>query len=577
MQLIIKFLFLVLAPIILTSSCQWRSSNQGVNIVNVPLSDEIATLDPANAYDTISASVIYQVYETLFEYHYLKRPYTLQPLLASGMPLIEDEGRRYTITIKEGIQYHDDPAFEGQPRFVTAQDFINQIKRLAYVPTRSNGWWLFDDKIVGLNEFRDQATTLKEFETLSVEGLQAPDDHTLIIQLHRPYPQLIYALSMGFSAPMPIEVIKYYNNFLNDRMVGTGPFILDQWTPMAGLKLKRNSNYRTSRYPTEGDRFSHQEGLLNDAGKTLPFVDGVQYHIIKEAQTRWLNFKTRKLDFLVIPKDNFGRAIDDSGQLTRELREQNIQLQVFPTFTYWWLAFNMKDPIIGKNPYLRKAIAHAIDMHRYVRMFTNNIGQVANSIYPPGIPGYDPSAQLPYSYDLDKAREYLSKAGFPNGKGLPPIKYDVRGASATNRQQGQFIENELAKIGITIESITNTYPAFLEKARSGQLQMWQDGWALDYRDAENVLQLLYSSNHPPGPNATYYNNPKFDELYEKLKLLEDGPEKFEIMKKLEAIVHEDLPWVMQYYTRNYILIHNRLKNYRHSDLIYNNIKYLRLD
>jgi oligopeptide transport system substrate-binding protein len=558
-------------------ACQRTHQHRGANIVNVPLSDEISTLDPANAYDTISASVIYQVYETLYEYHYLKRPYTLQPLLAAGMPIIEDEGKRYIIRIKPGIQYHDDPAFNGEPRFVTAHDFITQIKRVAFIPTRSNGWWLFDDKVVGLNEFRDRAKTLEDLYNLNVPGLRAVDDHTLVIELKRPYPQLIYALSMGFTTPIPIEAVKHYNNLLNERMVGTGPFFLESWMPMSGLKLVRNPTYRTSRYPTEGDRFSHQEGLLRDAGKTLPFVDGVQYHIIKEAQTRWLNFKTRKLDFLVIPKDNFGRAIDEQGQLTRELREQNIQLQVFPTFTYWWLSFNMKDPVIGSNVHLRRAIAHAIDINRYVRMFTNNIGQAANSIYPPGIPGYDPSAQLPYEYNLEKAKEHLALAGFPEGKGLPTIKYDVRGASATNRQQGQFIENELAKVGITVESITNTYPAFLEKARNGQLQMWQDGWALDYRDAENVLQLLYSKNHPPGPNATFYENAEFDALYEQLKLLEDGPEKFEIMKKLEAIVHNDLPWVMQYYTRNYILIHQRLKNYRHSDLIYNNIKYLRLN
>lgn len=557
-------------------SCDRSSKKIERNIVHVPLSDEVATLDPANAYDTISASVIYQVYETLFEYHYLKRPYTLQPLLAKELPIIEDDGKRYTIRIKEGIQYHDDIAFQGKPRTVKAQDFINQIKRLAYTPTRSNGWWLFDNKIVGLNEFRDKVTNLDEFFSTDVEGLSTPNDHTLVIQLKRPYPQLIYALAIGFSAPMPEEVIRHYDNFLNDSMVGTGPFMLDTWTPMSGLKLKRNPDYRTSRYPSEGDRIAHQEGLLKDAGKTLPFVDGVQYHIIKEAQTRWLNFKSRKIDFLVIPKDNFGRAIDDTGRLNPELAKEKIQLQVFPTFTYWWLSFNMKDPILGGNLYLRKAIAHAIDVDRYIRTFTNNIGQRANSIYPPGIPGYDPAAQLPYSYNPELAREYLKKAGHENGKGLPVLKYDVRGASATNRQQGEFVENELSKIGIKVEPVTNTYPGFLEKARNGQLQMWQDGWALDYRDSENILQLLYSKNHPPGPNATFYSNSEFDKRYEKLRYMSDGPEKFELMKEMEELIHQDLPWVMQYYTRNYILIHEHLKNYRHSDLIYNNIKYLRL-
>ncbi len=570
-----KLLFLLLLLTSCFKSEQHFSNNK--NIVHIPLSDEISSLDPANAYDTISATVIYQVYETLYEYHYLKRPYTLQPLLASDMPVIEDDGKKYTIKIKPDIYYQNTEVFGDKPRAVKAQDFVNQIKRLAFIPTRSNGWWLFEDKIVGLNEFRTNAKTMDDFEKMSVEGLNAVDDQTLVIKLIRPFPQIIYALAMGFSAPVPMEAIKHYDNNLNTFMVGTGPFILDQWTPMSGLKLKRNEKYRTSRYPSEGDRISHQDGLLTDAGKNLPFVSGVQYHIIKEAQTRWLNFKSKKIDYLVIPKDNFGRAIDDSGRLTEELKKDKIHLQVFPTLTYWWLSFNMRDPILGTNLNLRKAIAHAIDVDRYIKTFTNNIGQKANSIYPPGIPGYNPGAQLPYSYNLEKAKKLLAEAGYPDGKGLPVLKYDVRGASATNRQQAQFVKNELAKIGIEVEAVTNTYPGFLDKARNGSLQFWQDGWALDYRDSENVLQLLYSRNHSPGPNATFYKNPEFDAAFEKLKFLPDGPEKFELMEKIENIVNQDLPWVMQYYTRNYILIHDHLKNYRHSDLIYNNIKYLRLN
>ena len=99
---------------------------------------------------------------------------------------------------------------------------------------------------------------------------------------------------------------------------------------------------------------------------------------------------------------------------------------------------------------------------------------------------------------------------------------------------------------------------------------------MDYPDAENSLQLLVTKNHSPGPNSTFYSNAEFDMLFDKLKLLQDGPEKHSLMKKMEAIIHEDLPWVMQYYSRNYILFHERLNNYRHSDLIYNNMKYLRI-
>jgi ABC-type transport system substrate-binding protein len=575
-----KSIVFILVCLLAVSCSDSQDKSDSEKIVHIPLSDQVASLDPANAYDTISASVLHQIYEPLYEYHYLKRPYTLQPLLAKSLPEVSENGTKYTIKVKEGISYHSDPSLSETPkRAVTAQDFINQIKRLAYIPTRSSGWWLFDSKILGLNEFRKKAKTLKDFQNIEVEGLKAPDDHTLIIKLTRPYPQLISVLAMSFTSPIPLETIKFYDNILNANTIGTGPFKLTEWTKMSSIKLDRYRDYRSSTYPTEGDRHAHVEGLLQDAGKSIPFVDGVEFHVIKEAQTRWLNFKSQKIDYLVIPKDNYGTAIDETGELTPELKKENIKLEVFPTLTYWWLSFNMTDPVVGgeKNIYIRQAIAHAIDQERYIRVFTNNIGQKANSIYPPGIPGYDPSAQLPYEYNLQKARDYLKKAGHPNGKDLPTLNYEVRGASATNRQQAQFVKNQLNKIGINVDIVTNTFPGFLEKARNGKLQFWQDGWALDYPDAENVLQLLYSKNHAPGPNATFFKNEKFDKLFEELKLLSDGDKKKEIMVELEKIIHKELPWIMQYYSRNYILMHGHLNNYRHSDLIYNTLKYLKLD
>ncbi len=571
-----KNLFLILI-LILVSTCKKPNADGNNKLLNVPLSGEISTLDPANSYDTISASIVYQCYEQLYEYHYLKRPYTLQPLLAEGLPKIENGGKRYIIKIKKGITYHDDPAFKGKTRFVKAQDFITQIKRLAFLPTRSNGWWLFDGKIKGLNDFRKTVgSDFNKFKTTNVEGLKALDDQTLSIELVEAYPQMIYTLAMSFTSPIPLEVVEGYENRLNDKIVGTGPFMLSDWVPSSKLTIKRYPKYREAFYPRQGDRMANSRNLLADAGEKIPFLDTVQYHIIKEAQTRWLNFRSKKIDLLIVPKDNFRTAIDPSGKITKDLSEEGIKLQTFPTLTYWWLSFNMKDPLLGKNKKLRLAIAHAIDIDRYIQLFTNNTGQRANSIYPPGIPGYDAAAELPYEYNLEKAKKYLAEAGYPEGKGLPILTYDVRGSSATNRQQADFVKSSLIKIGIQITEALNTFPAFLEKARKGTLQFWQDGWAMDYPDAENSLQLLVTKNHSPGPNSTFYSNKEFDKLFDKLKLLQDGEEKHALMRKMEKIIHDDLPWVMQYYSRNYILFHERLNNYRHSDLIYNNMKYLRI-
>jgi oligopeptide transport system substrate-binding protein len=575
-SIILIKLFTILLSIILFSNCRKNSSGVNFGYVNVPLSSEISTLDPANSYDTISASVVYQGYEQLYEYHYLKRPYTLKPLLADGMPKISKDGKTYTINIKKNIRYHDDPAFNGKTRFLNAQDFITQLKRLAYLPTKSNGWWLFDGRIEGINDFRNSVgSDFSKFQSENISGIKALSSHKLEIKLTKPYPQMLYTLAMSFTTPMPIEVVIKYKNLLHDKMIGTGPFELVKWNKNSSLKLVKFKHYRETFYPRQGDRQANSLKLLTDAGKRLPFLKGVNFTIIKESQTRWLNFRSKKIDFLIIPKDNYASAIDHSGSLSKELLKDKIKLQIFPTLTYWWLSFNMTDPLLGKNLLLRKAIAHAVNVEKYITFFTNNIGQKANSIYPPGIPGYDPAGQLPYGYNLKLAKKYLAQAGYPEGKGLPTLNYDVRGASATNRQQADFIKIELAKIGINVKVSLNTFPGFLKKMRNGKLQFWQDGWAMDYPDAENSLQLLATKNHSPGPNATFYSNKKFDAYFEELKTIPDGFRKKYLMREMEKIVHEELPWIMQYYARNYILYHNHLKNYRHSDLIYNNMKYLR--
>lgn len=571
-------ILILLSVLLVSFSCR-KSTDLGDSKleIDVPLTGGISTLDPANSYDTVSGTIVYQVYEQLFEYHYLKRPYVLQPLLAESMPEITNGGKTYTIKIKKGVKYHKNKCFDHQSELLEAEDFINQIKRLAFVKTRSPGWWLFENKIVGLDEFRKNVgSDLTKFFDHKVEGLKALDKYTLQINLIAPYPQLIYALAMAFTSPMKRAAIECTNNNFNQEMIGTGPFYLKKWNKNHSVELLKFKHYRKATFPSAGDRVAHQEKYLADAGKTIPFVNKVKFHIMKESQTRWLNFNSGKIDLLTIPKDNFSSAITPKGGLTKDLESKGIKLQISPTLIYWWLSFNMNDPLLGKNQLLRKAIAHAVDFDKFIDLFTNNVGQRANSIYPPGIPGYRPNHDLPYGYNPEKAKELLSQAGFPGGKGLPELTYDVRGNGTTHRQMGEFIKKELGNIGIQIKVVTNTFPGFLEKTRKGDLQFWQDGWALDYPDAENILQLLISKNHPPSPNTTYYSNPVFDKHFDELKFLQDGARKFELMKKMEDIIEDDLPWIMMYYARNYILHHPHLKNYRHSDLVYNYFKYLKI-
>ncbi len=570
-----KIIFLLI--LLLFNSCNKQSTeNSKTTAFKLAIKDNITTLDPAKAYDVVSSKVLYQSYEQLYEYHYLKRPFSLKPLLAEEMPIISNLGKRYTIKIKKGVHYHQDPSLK-EGRKLKAEDFIHQIKRLAFKPTQSNGWWLFDGKIKGLNRFRQKVgNDFKKFFETPVEGLKSPNDHTLVIDLIEPYPQMIYALSMSFTSPIPKESILFYKNDLSKKIIGTGPFKIESFKPEGPIILRNFPQYNLSTYPNKGDRKSHAKNLLADAGKKLPFLSEIKYKVLKNPEKRWQSFMNKEISFLTLSRDHFKKSLNEFGDLKESLKKKDIKLQISPTLTFWWLSFNMKDPLLGKSKYLRLAISHAIDREHFIDLSTNNTGQKANSIYPPGIPGYDPSKTLSIAYNLKKAKSFLKKAGFPNGKGLPKIQYDTRGDGETSLKQANYFKGQLKKIGVEIEIIRNSFPAFLKKLRKGSLKLWMGGWSMDYPDAENILQLLSSKNHPPGPNATFYSNKTFDQFFGNLKKAFSPQEKKVLMKKMEENVLKDLPWFMLYYQRTYTLVHKNVLNYRYSDIIPNTFKYIRV-
>lgn len=565
----------ILLLVLILAGCTGKKESQ--NELKLVLSNEVSTLDPGACFDQVCQAIVNTLYEGLYEYEYLKRPYQLRPLLAAEMPRVEENGLKVTIKLKQNIAYHPQP-FLGAKRVMKSEDVVNAIKRQAFQGTKGQGWWLFEKRIVGLDEWRAKVgTDLDAFFKESVPGLQTPDHHTIVIKLTKPFPQLAYGLAMNFASPIPAEAIRELKNDLNSVEVGTGAFKLTNYNPNQQAVLERFAGYATSAYPSQGDRIANEGDMLADAGKSLPFLDRVVFLIQKEQQTSWLNFMAGKIDILVLTKDYYQAALTSEGKLTPELVAKKMKIQIAPTLIYWWLAFNMQDPVVGKNLKLREAIAHGVDVEKFIKLFTNNVGQKANSIYPPGIPGYNPSAELPYKYDLAKAKQLLAQAGYPDGKGLPELTFDVRGSSTLNRQIAEFVVQEIGVMGIKAKINSNTFPVFLERSRRGELQFWHGGWVLDYPDAENILQLLATSNFPPGPNSTLYSNKKVDALFEKIRYMEEGDQKHALMAQVEVEVNKDLPWVMLFYTRNYVLTQDKVLNYRYSDIVSNYLKYVKID
>jgi ABC-type transport system substrate-binding protein len=554
-----------------------KKSTAGENALNLSLTANLKGMDPIYANDLYSNLVISNIYETLFQYQYLKRPLELEPQLADGMPQVSKDGLVHTFKIKAGIKYQDSEAFpEGKGRELKAQDFVYAWKRLADPRNKSDGFWIFDGKIKGFNEWRDQVSQGKADYDTPVEGLKTPDDHTLVITLTKPYYQLYYVLAMPYSAPIPEEAIKKYDKEFLNHPVGTGPFMMESWTHNSQVVLVKNPNWRGEKYPTSGENGDEENGLLADAGKALPFADKVIFREITEDQPRWLNFMKGELDYIGIPKDNFDSTVQGDS-LNADMQGKGIKLSISESPDVTYIAFNMEDSLLGKNLHLRRAISYAMDTKTLLDKFYNGRGIPAESPIPPGIDGYEKDFKNPYAeYSVEKAKEELKKAGFPDGKGLPVIEYSTTNTT-TARQMAEYTQQNLEAIGVKIRINATSWPQFTDKIRDKKAQMWGIAWSADYPDAENFLQLLYGKNVSPGPNGANYKSKKFDDLYEKALKLPPGKERTDIYHQMRDIFVQDLPWIVNIHRKDYLLYHGWLKNFKYNPIINGTAKYLRVD
>lgn len=576
MKILIQTLIMTYLLIICSCTTEKTFSEKEINI---GIKAVIKGYDPIQANDTYGSVEISRIYEGLLEYHYLKRPFELRANLAEEMPKVSADGLTYTFKLRKGVVFQDDKAFpNNKGRELVAEDFVYSIKRLADPKLMSKGWWLLDDKLVGLNEWRQKHS---ELETVDydevVKGIRALDRYTLQFELKRPFPQFLYALAMPFCFVVAKEVVDFYGKDFQNHPIGTGAFKLSKFSAGANkVVYYKNPTFREMYYPKEAYSEFERLGHLKDAGKKLPLVDKISVSFMPTEQPRWLNFSKGNIDTLEIPKDNFNSVLNDQKELKSEYTSKGVKLEVAPSLDLTYIGFNF-DKEIFKNKKLRQAIALAFDNKSHNKLFHNGVAQEANGIIPPGVSGFDSNFINKYlTFNIQKAKELLAQAGFPGGKGLPELTYDTSN-STTHRQQGEFFAKLLAQIGIKLRVFTNQFPVLQQKINDRKVDLFGIAWSADYPDAENFLQLLYGPNKSPGTNDTGYNNPTYNELYKKSAIMQNSPERTQIYEKLNQIMAEDVPIIPNVHRQFYIIKHKWLKNYIHSDFEFGRAKYLNVD
>ncbi len=496
-------------------SCNPRYEHSDKMIFRYNESSGIQSLDPAYASGQSTIWGCNQLYNGLVD---LNDTLAIVPAIAKYWT-ISDEGRCYTFILRDDVFFHQTDFYDfKRERKVTAHDFVYSFKRIVSREVASPGAWIFQ------KVHRDEKGDF---------GFYALNDSTFQIKLTEEFPPFLGILTMKFCSVVPHEVVEHFGKEFRKYPVGTGPFQMQYWEEGVKLVLRKNPLY------FEKDK----------NGVQLPYLDAVAITFIIEKQSVFMEFMKGSLDFMSGVEACYKDALlTKSGTLNPEYAN-DIVLLTGPYLNTEYLGFNL-NPTDKENPLLikevRQAINRGFDREKMLQYLRNGIGYAGVSGFiPKGMPSFDPKRVKGYHYDPGKALQLLAQAGYPNGKGLPPIQLSV---SASYLDLCQYIQHELSNIGITIELDVQQPAQQRQMMRNYQLSFFRGSWICDYPDAENYLSLFYSKNlQPNGSNYTHYVNPLFDQLFEKSQTILDVTERNDYYTRLDSLLMEDAPVVILYY------------------------------
>ncbi|MBL7785919.1 MAG: ABC transporter substrate-binding protein [Chitinophagales bacterium] len=487
--------------------------------------DNITSLDPAFARNRMNLWGINLLFNGLVQVDDQLR---VQPCIAERWDVSPD-GKTYTFHLRKDVRFHDSSFFsEGKGRKVVAADFVYSFGRILDKEVASTGTWLISSYIK------------------SPQNFEAPNDSTFVIRLDQTCPLLLNILTVQYFCVVPKEVVEHYGKDFGQNPVGTGAFRFLKWQIDQQIILVKNNHYfeRTA------------------SGEQMPFIDGVKITFTADRRNEYLQFEQGKLDALfdIHPtyKDDLLLA---NGQL-QPTWEKRIQLLRTPQLLTEYLGIQTNDSLqihlALKKREVRQAISYAIDRKKMLTYLRNNIGYAAHAGFVPnGMPSFDSMRVQGCSYNPKKASQLLTKAGYPNGKGINPIVIET---VATYKEMCLSIQKQLAEVGIPTEIEVNAAPAMLTKKRnSGQAMLFTGSWLADFPDAENYLACFYSPNGAP-PNYTRFNNYQYDCIYRQALQENDSTKRYDLYKRAENLLVEEMPLVPIYYGEVLRFVSNKVQH-----------------
>ncbi|HSW03431.1 ABC transporter substrate-binding protein [Aquabacterium sp.] len=554
-------------------------ANAGTKTLRLALPAAETPFDPPQAESsTYTYLVIASIFESPLGYDYLARPPRLVPVTAAALPEISADFRQVTLRIRPGIFFADDPAFKGKPRELVAQDYVYSIKRFYDPRWKSADLYLFEgSKLLGLSELRQRAISSgKPFDyDTEVEGLRALDRYTLRLRMADPDPRFIYQLALPYlSGAVAREVVEHYGNEISAHPVGTGAYRLVSWRRGSRIVLERSPGFRGEVYQGQPADTPEARAIADKlSGQRLPLIDRIEFSIIEEQQPYWLSFVNGQLDWAEVP-GSFGKLAVPNGRLAPFLQKKGVQLALTPQADMLMSYFNHQDPVVGglapDKVALRRAIALAHDGGSYRRLVRGGLAVPAQSAVPPYTIGYEADYRSEMSeHDPAKSRALLDLFGYVDRDGdgwreMPdgrPLTLRIASlADQAARDGNEVWQRSLTAVGLRVVFEPARWSELLLRSRSGSLMIWGYGWTAASPDGAFFLGLAY------GPNASESNDarfalPAFDRLYERQRVLPDGPERAALMREGKNLMVAYMPYKVHGHRIQADLLQPWLHNY----------------
>lgn len=356
-------------------------------------------------------------------------------------------------------------------------------------------------------------------------GFKAIDDYTFQVALDNATP---YALSLmchmsWFPVHIP-SIAKYGDPFSRStiwtrpgRYVGNGAFVLEDWKVNYKIVVKKNTNYW-------------------DAANVK--LNSIVFHAIENQDTEERAFRTGQL--------HVGYQLA-AAKIDSYKRDHPELIHIGPFLANYFYKFNVTKPPLNDKR-VRQALAIALDREAIVKNVTRGGQLPAYALTPPDTGGYTPRAHIPRDFDL--ARKLLAEAGYPGGKGLPPIEilYNTyedhkRIAEAVQQMWKQYL-------GVDARLLNQEWKVYLDSMHSMNYQVARQGWTGDYPDPNTFLDMWVTGG---GNNETGWSNPEYDHLIAEAARTTDPKARLEVFQKAEAILMDELPIIPIYiYTRVYL-------------------------